>query len=164
MKLSVSLSFDNLDEYRIGLETINSGFLSDKVFEILKDGNIEIVEVILDRVKGTNSTKLHILSEISNIIYRFFKENPNIILYFFCDDLNAIPNNLKNIEPQAYRSQLFSALFSRHVNKYNIIGIEDISICIDSMGNNEYIHFITRSEHLKYIEIIKNNIEEIYIK
>ena len=39
MKLSVSLSSDNLDEYRIGLETINSGFLSDKVFEILKDVN-----------------------------------------------------------------------------------------------------------------------------
>ena len=90
MKVSASLVVGDSDEYRVGFETIETGFLSDKVFDYLQKEGIEIVEVLLDRVKGSDKTNIAVLSEISNIIFRLFKDNENVILYFFCDDLNEI--------------------------------------------------------------------------
>lgn len=164
MKVSASLVVGNTDEYRVGFETIETGFLPEEVFEYLKEEGIEIVEVLLERVKGSTSTNIAILSEISNIISRFFTDNKNVILYFFCDDLNEIPYSGKEIEPQAYRSSLFSAMYNRFITNRHIPEIENISICIDALGRNQYIHFIVRSHHLKYIEFIQRNIEEVYLK
>lgn len=164
MKVSASLVVGDSDEYRVGFETIESGFLSDKVFDYLQKEGIEIVEVLLDRVKGSDKTSIAVLSEISNIIFRLFKDNENVILYFFCDDLNEIPNSIKSMEPQAYRSRLFSAMFERFIASHEVERVENVSICIDSVGRSEFLHFIVRSHHQKYIDFIRENIEEIYIK
>lgn len=53
MKVSASLVVDNTEEYRIGFETIETGFLQDEVFEYLNKEGVEIVEVLLERVKGS---------------------------------------------------------------------------------------------------------------
>lgn len=37
MKVSASLIVGNTDEYRVGFETIETGFLSEDVFEYLKE-------------------------------------------------------------------------------------------------------------------------------
>lgn len=118
MKISVSLVAGNSDEYRIGFDTIESGFLSDEIFNCLKEEGIEIVEVLLERVKRVDSTNIAVLSEMTNIIHRLFEDNENVILYFFCDDMNEIPSTSKSIEPQEYRSRLFSAMFERFAMKH----------------------------------------------
>ena len=110
------------------------------------------------------TASIAVLSEISNIISRFFTDNKNVILYFFCDDLNEIPCSGKEIEPQAYRSRLFSAMYNRFTTYHHTQDIENISICIDALGRNQYLHFIVRNRHLKYIEFIRKNVEEIYLK
>lgn len=164
MKVSASLIVGNTDEYRVGFETIETGFLPEDAFEYLKEEKIEIVEVLLERVKGSTSTNIAVLSEISNIISRFFTDNKSVILYFFCDDLNEIPCSGKEIEPQAYRSRLFSAMYNRFTTNHHTQDIENISICIDALGRNQYLHFIVRNHHLKYVEFIQRNIEEVYLK
>ena len=128
-----------------------------------KDG-IEIVEILLARVKGSGKTSIAVLSEMSEIIFRLFNNNENIIIYFFCDDLNEIPNTQKKVSPQAYRSRLFSSMFERFVRKQKIDDIENISISIEALGRTEYLHFIIRSHHMKYIDYIQRNIEETYTK
>ena len=45
MKVSASLTVGDTDEYRVGFETIETGFLPEDVFEYLKEEKIEIVEV-----------------------------------------------------------------------------------------------------------------------
>lgn len=164
MKISASLVSGNTDEYRIGFETIESGFLSDEIFNCLKEEGIEIVEVLLERVKGVDSTNIAVLSEMTNIIHRLFEGNENVILYFFCDDLNEIPSTNKSIEPQEYRSRLFSAMFERFAMKHQILDVHNVSICIDAIGRTEYLHFIVRNHHQKYIDYIQQNIEETYSK
>lgn len=164
MKVSASLVVSCMEEYRIGFETIESGFLQDEVFERLNKDGIEIVEVLLDRVKGIGKTSIAILSEMSEIIYRLFDANENIIVYFFCDDLNEIPNTKKQMSPQTYRSRLFSSMFERFVQKQKINDIENVSISIEASGRTEYLHFIVRTHHLKYINYIQQNIEDTYTK
>ena len=63
MKVSASLVVDNTEEYRIGFETIEAGFLQDEVFEYLNKEGVEIVEVLLERVKGTEKTSIAVLAE-----------------------------------------------------------------------------------------------------
>lgn len=164
MKVSASLVVDSTEEYRIGFDTIETGFLQDEVFEYLNKEGVEIVEVLLDRVKGSQTTSIAVLSEMSDIIYRLFEANENIIIYFFCDDLNEIPNTNKNVSPQAYRSRLFSAMFDRFIHKQHIGNIDNVSICIEALGRTEYLHFIVRSHHQKYIDYIQQNIEDTYTK
>lgn len=164
MKVSVSLVIDPTEEYRIGFETIESGFLPLEIFDYLNKESIEIVEVLLDRVKGSDSTSIAILTEMTNIIHRLFVANENAILYFFCDDLNEIPNTDKDIAPQEYRSRLFTAMFDRFVTRHGIEGINNVSVCIDAIGRTEYLHFIVRNHHLKYVDFIRENIEQIYTK
>ena len=164
MKVSASLVVSSVEEYRLGFETIESGFLQDEVFKCLDKDGIEIVEVLLDRVKGAGKTSIAILSEMSEIIFRLFDTNENIIIYFFCDDLNEIPNTQKKVSPQAYRSRLFSSMFERFVRKQKVDDIENIAISIEAFGRTEYLHFIVRSHHMKYIDYIQRNIEETYTK
>jgi len=164
MKVSASLVIDDTDEYRIGFDTIESGFLSDELFEVLRKENIEIVEVILDRVKGITSTGISVLSKISEIIYRLFDNNDNIILYFFCDDVSEIPSSNKDLAPQAYRSLIFSAMFERFIRKHHINNVSNISVCITAIDRSEYLHFIVRNHHRKYVEYIQKDVEQIYSK
>ena len=164
MKVSASLVVDSTEEYRIGFETIEAGFLQDEVFGYLNKEGIEIVEVLLERVKGSEKTGIAVLAEISAVIYRLFETNENIILYFFCDDLNEIPYTQKKMSPQAYRSSLFSAMFERFVRKHEVCGIDNVSICIEALGRTEYLHFIVRNHHQKYIDYIQQNIEDTYAK
>ena len=164
MKVSASLVVDNTEEYRIGFETIEAGFLQDEVFEYLNKEGVEIVEVLLERVKGTEKTSIAVLAEISAIIYRLFENNENVILYFFCDDLNEIPCTHKNMSPQAYRSSLFSAMFERFVRKQDVCDVDNVSISIEALGRTEYLHFIVRNHHQKYLDYIQQNIEETYAK
>ena len=115
-------------------------------------------------MKGSGKTSIAILSEMSEIIFRLFDTNENIIIYFFCDDLNEIPNTQKKVSPQAYRSRLFSSMFERFVRKQKVDDIENIAISIEAFGRTEYLHFIVRSHHMKYIGYIQKNIEETYTK
>ena len=164
MKISASLVIDSTEEYRIGFESIESGFLQDEVFEYLNKEGIEIVEVLLDRVKGTNTTSIAVLSEMSEIIFRLFDTNENVIIYFFCDDLNEIPKTQKKVSPQAYRSRLFSAMFDRYIRKYNVCDVDNVALCIEAGERIEYLHFIVRNNHHKYIDYIRQNIEDTYTK
>lgn len=163
MNLSFSYKTEKGDVYRISLENIPTELLSEEVREEL-GGNVEIVEVILDRLYGDNITDRKTLSLISEKIGRIFIESPNLILYYFCDDLHSVPNQRSSITPQEYRSRLFSAMFERFVKQRELKGVSDSQIYIDAVGWDIYLHLIYRDEHSDYIELLKNYIAENYTK
>ena len=165
MELSLSFKSTSDDEYRISLSKIDYRLLSDELRNIL-NGQIEIIEIVLDRVKGSNVTSMKMLSEISNTIKRLFLENEHIILYYYCDDLHGLDyvRDHREMSPQKYRSELFSAMFQRAVNKSNKSEINDETICIDAVGWDIYLHLIYRCKHKHYVDLIKEDIELGYGK
>ena len=58
--------------------------LPDDVKELL--GSIEILDISLERVSGNTPTSPNVLFDISNFIAGVLNDNPETILYFYCDD------------------------------------------------------------------------------
>lgn len=165
MNLSLSFKSSAEDEYRVCLSTIDYSLVSDDLRKILL-GNVEIVEIVLDRVKGSNVTSVKMLSEISETVKRFFLENKNIIFYYYCDDLHFVDSQRErgHMTPQEYRSRLFSAMFQRLMNKDKSGDICDETVYIDAVGWDIYLHLIYRAEHSNYVDLIKKDIKLGYGK
>lgn len=77
-----------------------------------------------------------------------------MILRIISLQIYSYPSNLPN------NTRFFNFLRCKH----EVERVENVSICIDSVGRSEFLHFIVRSHHQKYIDFIRENIEEIYIK
>lgn len=168
MKVSVSLLSDQGDEYRISLASAEDGRLSDSMRMVLYENRIEIVEVILERVKGAGLTNNATLSKIACVIADLFMDNENMVVFFYCDDMGEIPNirksRHKDMLPQEYRSQLFTAMFNRYMTIHNAVGIVNFPMQIGDGRYKSFIHFIARERHRKYVELIKEDVIEGYGK
>lgn len=161
MKISASITVEDGDQYRV---VLNSLELPHDLKSLL-DGSVEIVEVTLYRMKGMHYTSLKTLTKITSVIANAFLENPNAILYFYCDDLTMLPSVKDAMTPQEYRSRLFSALFDRYVTKHNISDIFNFPIKINDVeGTPMYIHLFARDCHRRYVEIIGKDLIDNYSK
>ena len=162
MKVSISLRGDNSDEYHIRLESWDRGNLPNEIIPLLEDA--DIIDVVLERVSGLERTSMHVLSGISEVIAKVFIDNSNAILYFYCDDMNPIPNmeknnsKNKNISSQQYRSILFSRMFDRYCLKKGYIDIYNIPVKIHLEDRDIYIHLIAREKHSRIVNLIKETI------
>lgn len=161
MKITYPICASEGDKYLVMMESFNKSILPDDIANML--GDIEIVDVTLERVYGNNPTTFSTLFEISNIIAGFLLDNENIILYFYCDDLHDIARRNHSITPQKFRSSLFSKMFDGYISYNHSIEIENTLLEIKS-DRDVYIHFISRVCHLIYVDAIKNIIMEMESK
>lgn len=160
---SVFLLSDSGDEYRVILVKAPIEYLTEDVRSVLKLNHVEIREIAIERIHGDNVTNQKLLHQISNWIADCFAENPNMILFYQCDDMNPIPSrnpkgNNRNIPVQEYRSKLFSRLFDTYVNSHNISGIFNYPIRIDGVGYSYFIHLIAREEQNSIVELISKDV------
>lgn len=161
MKITYPICASEDDKYLVMMESFNKSILPEEISNFL--GDIEIVDVTLERVQGNHATPSSILFEISNIIAGFLLDNENIILYFYCDDIHDIPRRDYNMTPQKFRSRLFSKMFDRYISHNHVLEVTNTSLEIKS-DRDIYIHLIARECHLAYVNAIRNAIMEMEAK
>ena len=156
MDISVSISSQLGDEYRIIISPFDLEVIPCEVRDLLGD-DIEIADVTLERIKGDHPTDIGILLKISNVIGQVFNDNENIILYFYCDDIHDILRRDQGLTPQKFRSTLFSRMFDKYISSNRITNMINTPIEVKA-DRNIYIHLISRSSHLEYVNAIKDAI------
>ena len=89
-----------------------------------------------------------VLKAISNVLFKFMKENYNAVLCFYCDDLTDVARHHNELTPQEYRSRLFSRMFDMYVKANNVTDIVNYGIKIENDGYPRFVHFITPEMYL----------------
>ena len=113
-----SIQQDN--EYRILLTPVNTGGLPVNIQQVLSARKIDISELIIERISGDSTTGQEVLHDITGWIAEMFASNPNLIIYYSCDDMTPIPSRNKNSDNRdmpvnEYRSRLFSHIFDTYM-------------------------------------------------
>lgn len=165
MNYSFSIETRKGDEYRIMLIDADISVLAKEIRDVIEEKQLDISEIIIDRIKGGASTTQEILHTISGRIADLFASNKNLILYYSCDDVNPIPSrnvkgSNKDIPVQEYRSRLFSYMFESYMESHQVSGFSNTPIIIDGEGYLQYMHLIARSNHQSTVDLIKNDVIE----
>lgn len=166
MRISSDLTSEDGDIYRVILSSGEDTFFVGDDVRALVGTKIEIVEVDLERINGSSKTSLSILYKIAELIGNFMEQDPDCVLYFFCDDIAPLPTKTtkKNIWPQEYRSRIFSGMFEHYSIQHESLSAVNIPIVIDAVGRPIYMHLIARAEHLAFIDTIKDYVMTNYGK
>ena len=150
------------DVYHITLTEDNRA-LSDDVREAL--GNIRVTGIDLRRLEGSHVTGHKVLDAVADAIAEYFLKNEDIIICYYCDFLNPIPNTRKNsMPPQEYRSRLFDKMFQRYVKLHHINNVRLSVVEINGINEKYYFHVIYRENHSILASIIGSDIKEGYDK
>lgn len=169
MEASYSILYKE-SEYRILLSPVKTDILSDDVKALIVSKNIDVSELIIDRIKGESTTEQEVLHDITGWVADMFANNPNLIIYYSCDDILPIPSRNINSDNKAlpvneYRSKLFSHLFKTYLSTHQVIGVTDSPIRLDNYesgyGYSIYLHLIARDRHADVVELIKSEIREV---
>lgn len=153
MDFSVDVTAKSGSEYRVIVSTVNVDIFPDGLKDII--GNeIEIADVALERISGSDITSYEVLMKIASVIGEIFNSNENLILYFYCDDMRSIPRRNESITPQKYRSNLFSAMFDRYLSLNGFTDIMNVPVEIKA-DRDIYIHLIARTCHSHYLSEIR---------
>ena len=150
------------DEYRIRLSSSVDKYISVDIHQVL--GDIQILTVELERIKGNLPTGHAILSQIEKIISETFFQHHNAIICFICDFMSPIPATRKTIPVQLYRSTLFTRMFERFVSLNDVGSVVQSVLTISGIDEDYYIHIIARSEHMQYVNIISEDLRTGYSK
>ena len=162
-QIVVSINTPKGDEYRIRLSSLDGKYFSKEVYrEILK--NVDVITIELERIKGSLPTGHIVLAQIEEIIADTFLQHPNTVICFICDFLSPIPYTKKKIPAQQYRSMLFMKMFERYISQHSISGLMQSVLTIGGIEEDYYIHVIARSEHIKYVSVINEDIRAGYSK
>lgn len=163
MNYSFFISTREGDEYRIMLSDADVYLLSEEVRNVLSENNIDVSEIIIDRIKGGQSTAQEVLHTITGRIADLFADNRNMILYYSCDDMNPIPSrNMKganrDLSVQEYRSKLFSYIFDSYMVSHQVSGFSNTPIIITGEGYAQFMHLIARDKHKLIVNRIKDDV------
>lgn len=168
MVISFDIVAEEGDVYRVLLSSGEDAFFGSSEIDVLVGQEVEIIEIDLERLSGCNPASLKTLWEISNSIFRCIKQNDKAVLFYFCDDMNEIPvigKGKEDMWPQEYRSLLFHKMFQRYVMQNHVSeDYVDISVVINEDSRPLYMHFISRSEHVHYVNMLKEYISSNYSK
>ena len=169
MKASYSIvKKDN--EYRILLTPVNIEVLPDHILNVLTCRKVDISELIIERISGESTTAQDVLHDITGWVAELFASNPNLIIYYSCDDMIPIPSRNKNSENKdmpvnEYRSKLFTHIFDSYMASHQVSGVINTPIRLDNyengMGYSLFFHFIAREIHSDIVEILKEDIKEV---
>lgn len=167
MKRSFSFSARSESKYAVQIERFEADYLSPELQAYLSEQHIEISDITLERLEGADTTDVKILQQIASSIADVFFENDNLIFYYYCDDLNALPKLSEphqGVRPQEYRSKLFSLLFDRYVQSHHVTGINNLLLKFGEGQFESFVHIIYRNEHAAVIQAIKDDLNEGYSK
>ena len=73
-------------EYRILLAPVNLKVLSEPLIRMLSEKNIDVSELMIERISGETTTEQAVLHDITGWIADMFATHPNLIIYYSCDD------------------------------------------------------------------------------
>ena len=96
-------------------------------------------------------------------IGKFLIENPNVILYYYCDEMNAVPGMRpsRDISSPEYRNQLFSILYSKGARQFPELSIIDMPIVFIGEDHKTFIHLIYREGLQDKADMIKDYLTDI---
>ena len=139
--------------------------LAREVRGVIDTYNVDISEVMIDRISGGDSTAQEVLHTITGRIADLIAENENLILYYSCDDMNPIPSRNtkganKNLSVQEYRSRLFSYMFDSYMTSHQVSGFSNTPIIINGEEYKQFMHLIARDSHQSIVELIKADVLE----
>lgn len=145
MKITFEIKTGEGDRLNVALDHFDVEILPDKAVEVL--GEVKLYDVALLRLEGKKALSMKSLAQISEILYNFMEDNPQAMLYFYCDTHDNINyRESGTIKPQDYRSRLFSAMFERYMSLPDKRHYTNNRIYIDS-GEEHFIHIICRDSH-----------------
>lgn len=159
MKINKTFETD-YSRFVLRLEDFNSVLSEEAQMEL---GNVVICDVALSNVGLHSSPPIvdtKAFREICEYLVSFLNDNPETILYFYCDDRNKPPRQRKrksDMSMQRFRSELFHSFYERYVPdqekiKEHILRTESqVEICI---------HLIYPAVVEEQANIIKNAISE----
>lgn len=156
MKVSYPL-LDSGNEYLLEVDTFDKHLLVDAGI----DPSYEIYDVVLKRISGNTISSMGALASLSAFLYGLLVDNPQAILYFFCDirELERTPKNMK-CSPQEYRSRLFSAMFEHETRLHPGVQWINNRIILTTIDGSAYIHLITLQQNQPVVEQIKSVIAQ----
>lgn len=163
MNFSASIYSTDGDEFRIRLETICDHRLPDEVADIVCHAGLEIAEVELAHISGRKAS-IKTLMAIAHLLANVFKENKNLIYYFYCDDMSDVVRRHKEITPQEFRSTLFSKMFERYTVEHDMGTVFNIPIHIKGENYKVFQHILIREEHMVYAKAIRDAVYKDYGK
>lgn len=158
------------NEYRILLTSVNVEVLPEHILNVLTSRNIDISELMIERISGESTTGQEILHDITAWVAELFASNPNLIIYYSCDDMTPIPSRNKKGENKdmpvnEYRSRLFTHIFDSYMASHLVSGVINTPIQLDNyengVGYSLFFHFIARETHNDIVEMLKEDIREI---
>ena len=144
------------NEYRILLTPVNIEVMPEHILNVLTSRKIDISELIIERISGESTTAQDVLHDITGWVAELFASNPNLIIYYSCDDMTPIPSRNKNSENKdmpvnEYRSKLFTHIFDSYMASHQVLGVINTPIQLDNyengMGYSLFFHFIAREKH-----------------
>lgn len=165
MNYSFSISTRQGDEYRIMFIDADISVLAENVQQTIVEQGIDISEIMIDRVRGGESTAQEVLHAITGRVADLFAENDNMVIYYSCDDMNPIPSrNMrganKELSVQEYRSTLFSHIFDTYMYSHQVSGITNTPVIINGEGYKQFMHLIARAKHQTIVDLIKDDVIE----
>ena len=158
------------NEYRVLLTSVNTEVLPERIQKILTSRNIDISELMIERISGESTTGQDILHDITGWVAELFASNPNLIIYYSCDDMTPIPSRNKNSDNKdmpvnEYRSRLFTHIFDSYMISHQVSGVINTPIQLDNyedgVGYSLFFHFIAREIHRDIVEMLKEDIKEV---
>jgi len=169
MNLSFSIETKEGDEYRVAVIEAHIDWLSAPMRQMLAATHLQIGEILVERIRGEHCTSRMVLHEIANGLANMFADNRNLILYYFCDDMEPIPfRNIKGknqyLSPQEYRSVLFCRMFDGYMKSHQVERIHNIPIVIEGDSYKQFLHLIARDAHLQLVHDLSNEIKEVWGK
>lgn len=96
MEASYSI-VQNDNEYRILLTSVNTEVLPESIRKILTSRDVDISELMIERISGESTTGQDILHDITGWVAGLFASNPNLIIYYSCDDMSPIPTYIATL-------------------------------------------------------------------
>ena len=158
------------NEYRVLLTSVNTEVLPERIQKILTSRNIDISELMIERISGESTTGQDILHDITGWVAELFASNPNLIIYYSCDDMTPIPSRNKNSDNKdmpvnEYRSRLFTHIFDSYMISHQVSGVINTPIQLDNYEDGVwyslFFHFIAREIHSDIVEMLKDDIKEV---
>ncbi len=165
MNYSFSISTRQGDEYRIMFIDADISVLAENVQQVIAEQGIDVSEIMIDRVRGGESTAQEVLHAITGRVADLFAENDNLVIYYSCDDMNPIPHRNMNgankeLSVQEYRSKLFSHIFDTYMYSHQVSGITNTPVIINGEGYRQFMHLIARTKHQAIVDLIKYDVIE----
>lgn len=123
--------------------------------------HLEIVEITIIRESGMNPVKMEVFGKIAQVLISLAQDNPDTVLYYFCDMTEELPNERSNrtLSYQEYRNNLFKLLFQRYCKDaqehWSDIEVEMRSTQLEQ---TYYAHFLLRDKHLPLVDILRNEV------